>query len=233
MSPVNKISEHNKKHNLQFEEKEHKYTIEGDIVLKSVTTKLQSFFPFDAIKVANELALQRGVDPKSILDEWDTIRDNGTATHNLAERFCNGEELTNEELNKVKHVSTFLKCYSHFQVLGSEVRIFSKKYKVAGTIDLVLKNKTNNRIYLLDWKTSSKEIERDKYWDMAQGKLSNLPHNKFHQYSMQLAVYSKIIKEEYDITVFDGLLVHLREDQTFNAIEPADLLKFADDVLSN
>ncbi|MEA2037418.1 MAG: PD-(D/E)XK nuclease family protein, partial [Nanoarchaeota archaeon] len=223
MNPANKILEHNKEHNLQFNEKDHIYTILDGIKLDSVTTKLKDFFPFDAKKVAEELAERRGTHAALILEEWRKIRDNGTYTHLLAEKICNGDKLCAEELEKAKHVVQFLKDHPNFQILDSEVRVFSKKYNIAGTVDLMLLNKENNKLYLLDWKTSNKEIEKDEHWSMAQGILNELPHNKFYQYSMQVAIYSFILKEEYSIEIYDSLLVHLRNDQTYKVIEPTDL----------
>lgn len=233
MNPAKKVLEHNKKHNLLFDEDNHIYTILDGIKLDSVTTRLKEFFPFDAKKIAEKLAEQRGTDPEIILDDWTRIRDNGSYTHLLAEKLCNGEKLSPSELENVNHVVQFLKDYPNFKILGTELRVFSQKYGIAGTVDLMLLNKDNNKIYLLDWKTSSKEIDKESYWDMAKGVLNELPHNKFYQYSMQVSIYSFILKEEYDIDVYDSLLVHLRDDKTYKVIEPSDLLMFAEDVLKS
>ena len=48
---------------------------------------------------------------------------------------------------------------------------------------------------------------------------------------MKAAAYSHILKQEYGIEVYDSLLVHLRDDQTYRVIEPTDLLMFAEEVL--
>ena len=231
MNIIKKILEHNKKCNLQFDEKNHIYTIDGDIELESVTTKLKDFFPFDAEKVAMKVADFKGIPYEMVLEDWKRIRENGTHTHLLAERLCNGNKLCAEELSKVKHVVQFLEDHPHFKILGCEVIIFSKKYKVAGTVDIMLLNKDNNKLYILDWKTSSKEIEKDQYWEMAKGVLSDIPHNKFHNYSMQISIYMMILKEEYGIEVYNGLLVHLRDNMTYRVIEPTDLLMYVQEVL--
>ena len=231
MNPIQAIRDHNKKHNLHFDAEKHKYTIEENLELESVTTRLKEFFPFDAEKIARNLAEMRGVPHETILEDWKKIAENGTLTHELAEKYCKGDKLCTEELEKVKPVVDFLQNHPNFEVLGCEVIVFSKKYKIAGTVDLMLRNKDNNKLYLLDWKTSKKEIERDEYWDMAQGKLKELPHNKFHQYSMQIALYMLILKLEYNIIIHDSLLVHLRDDKTYRVIEPTDLIVYAHEVL--
>ena len=231
ISTIEKISKHNKEFNLKFDEDNHRYTILNDIKLDSVTTRLKDFFPFDAEKVAREVAARRGVSHKRILEDWNKIRDNGTHTHLLAEKLCNGNKLCAEDLAKVKHVIQFLEDHPHFKILGCEIIIFSKKHKLAGTVDLILLNNKNSKLYILDWKTSNKEIEKDEYWNMAKGKLKELPHNKFYQYSLQVAVYTSILKQEYDIEVYDSLLVHLKDDQTYRVIEPTDLLMYVHEVL--
>jgi len=229
-SPIENISKHNKKFNLKFNKKNHSYTILDAIELDSVTTRLKDFFPFDAEKVAREVAARRGVPHELILEDWKRIRENGTHIHALAEKLCNGNKLCSEELDKVKHVVQFLEDHSHFKILGCEVTIFSKKHKLAGTVDLILLNNKNNKLYILDWKTSNNEIEKDQYWDMAKGKLKELPHNKFYQYSLQVAVYMSILKQEYGIEIHDSLLVHLRDNQTYRVIEPTDLLMYVQEV---
>jgi len=231
MNPIKLILSHNKKNNLKFDEKNHKYTILDDIKLESVTTKLKKFFPFDAVKIAKRLAELRGIHHNDILDEWERIRDNGSYIHLLAEKICNGNKLSTVEQNKVKHVMQFIKDHPHFEILGSELRVFSKKYKVAGTIDLVLLNKENNKLYFLDWKTSIKDIVKNDYWEMAKGKLKELPANKYHKYFLQVAIYMFIAKLEYGIEIYDSMLIHLREDLTYKILEPIDLLLFAEDVL--
>ena len=231
MNPFKKIKEHNKKHNLKFDEENHAYTILDGIKLDSVTTRLKDFFPFDAKEIAKKVGEIRGIEPEAILEDWERIRENGTHTHFLAEKLCNGDKLCTEELEKVKHVALFLADHPHFKILGSEIRVFSRKYKAAGTVDIMLLNEENDKLYLLDWKTSSKEIEKEQCWENAKGVLKDLPHNKFYQYSMQVAVYTYILKQEYGIQVYDSLLVHLRDDQTYRVIEPTDLLMFAEDVL--
>ncbi|MEK6828038.1 MAG: PD-(D/E)XK nuclease family protein [Nanoarchaeota archaeon] len=228
---IEKISKHNKEFNLKFDEDNHRYTILKDIQLDSVTTRLKDFFPFDAEKVAREVAARRGVNHKQILEDWEKIRDNGTHTHFLAEKLCNGNKLCAEDLAKVKHVIQFLEDHPHFKILGCEIIIFSKKHKLAGIVDLILLNNKNSKLYILDWKTSNKEIEKDQYWDMAKGKLKELPHNKFYQYSLQVAVYMAILKLEYGIEVYDSLLIHLKNDQTYRVIEPTDLLMYVQEVL--
>jgi len=231
MDPVMIIRNHNSNHNLVFNKELHKYTIEDGVELTSVTTKLKDYFPFESEKIAKELSEIRGIPVESILEDWKKTADNGTAVHELAERYCKGEKLTQEELDKIKHVTNFIQDHPNFEILGCEVIVFSKKHSTAGTVDLMLKNKDNGKLYLLDWKTSNKEIEREEHWSMAKGKLNEIPHNKFHQYSMQVAMYMLILKLEYGIVIHDSIIVHLRDDKTYRVIEPTDLIVYAHEVL--
>ena len=51
-----------------------------------------------------------------------------------------------------------------------------------------------------------------------------IPNNKFYKYSLQLAVYMLILKEEYGIEIYDAFMVHLRNDGSYLKIEPIGML---------
>jgi len=231
MNPVLKIKRRNKKCGLHFDEKKHKYTIKSGVELESVTTRLEQFFPFDAKQIANKLSEMRGTPARLILKDWKRMRDNGTKVHKLAEKYCNGKKLRRQELEQIKHVTQFLEEHPQFEILGSEIMVFSEKFKIAGTVDLVLRHKDKDKIHILDWKMSNKEIDKDLHWENAKGLLCELPHNKFHQYSMQVAVYMAILKHDYSIEPYDAMVVHLRNDMSYRVIEPTDLTIYAQDVL--
>ena len=227
-----KIENHNKKYNLQFDEESHRYTIENGIELKSVTTKLKQFFPFDLEAISKKVAEMRGISQDELKAQWKKAADDGTEIHLLAEKYCLGQKLTQEELNKIKHAVSFFKQNPQLEIVDCEVKIFSKKYKIAGTADLLVKNKENNKLYILDYKTCSKDINKDEIFQMAVGVLKDYPNNKYYNYSMQVSVYSYILKEEYGIDVYDSMLIHLKQDDTYEIIQTEDMQMFAESVLS-
>jgi CRISPR/Cas system-associated exonuclease Cas4 (RecB family) len=232
MNPIDIINKRNKESNLQFNEAEHIYTIEGSIVLESVTTKLKKFFPFDLEAISKKVASIRGVTQDEIKAMWKKTADDGTEVHLLAEKYSLGQDLSDEELGKIKHAIAFFKKNDHLEILGCEVQLFSKKYGVAGTADLMVRNKENNKIYVLDYKTCNKEIKKDDIYHMAQGVLKDFPNNKFYNYSMQVSVYSHLLKEEYGIEVYKSMLVHLKKDDTFRIVATEDMGMFVHEALT-
>lgn len=228
-----KILNHNKDNNLVFNEEEHKYFILENQELSSVTTYLSHFFPFNAKKVAREVAMKNWVTEGEILENWRIARDNGSYIHDLADKYCSGENLKEDELNTISNVIDFFKENSNFNILASEIKIFSKKYNLAGTIDLIVEDKNIKRIYLVDWKTSNKNIDKKQEFSKARGPFSSLPNNKFYSYSAQLSMYSLILKDEYNIDVWDFFVVHLKFDSTFKRLELIDLRYDLEDFFEN
>lgn len=89
--------------------------------------------------------------------------DEGTQTHSLIERYLNGEELSfldsNDKLicsfNVWNMFLRFVDFWTTYKpkLLESEIHLFSDKYKIAGTCDLVIE--LNGEIWLIDLKTSN------------------------------------------------------------------------------
>lgn len=230
---LNQIHNHNKINELKFHEDNHTYTISGGIVLTSVTTKLKKYFPFDLEAIAKKVADIRKVPKEQIISEWQETAKFGTNIHNLAEKYSKGELLTDDEKSKIRHAIQFFSENSHLEILGTEVAIFSSKYKIAGTVDLIVRNKENNQIYLLDYKTCNKDINKNEVFQMAIGPLKDFPNNKYYNYSMQVSIYSQILKEEYGIDIYDSLLIHLKPNMTYEIIPTEDMGMFVSDVLSD
>ncbi len=206
------ILKHNEKYNLRFIKKTHQYFIQNNLELISVTKKKELYFPFEKDKISRELALKNFSSQEEILSNWSLLAEYGSYIHDLADKYVNNLPLTKIELNQINHIINFFKENSNFEIIASEIKIFSLKYKIAGTIDLILRDKNNNKIYTLDWKTSQKEIEKNDIWQMAKYPFKTIPNNKFYQYSLQIWVYNLILKEEYGIEVYDSLIIHLKND---------------------
>jgi hypothetical protein len=217
------ITAHNKINRLVFDAKRHKYYVKGE-EYESVTQRINRFFVFDAQKTLRIIAEKNWVLEEDVMNHWNHLRDRGSMIHELAENYCRGLVLNEEEREIVKHVIAFLED-SDYEIIATEKKIFSKKYKIAGTIDLILK--TGDRIYLLDWKTSKKEIKSNSYFQMAKPPFNEIPNNKFHVYSLQLATYIEILKEEYNVDVWDSLIVHLKDDGSYLLVEPLTMLEEA------
>lgn len=208
-----------------FNESAHTYHFEG-IKYDSVTTFLKKFkVPFDRDYWAQKKADEAGVDISVIKQDWqdkaDTANSLGTRVHKWIEDFWTGLEPEMPEDPEVRErVEKFLAIYeARFKdlvPLESELKVFSKKWRLAGTVDqpfLMFDKKTNKILFLIgDWKTN-KEFKDDKH---PKGKYKKLLHpftdlyeNSHNEYSIQISLYRLIIEEETGLETHGGFLCHI------------------------
>lgn len=208
-----------------FEEVSHTYHFNG-IKYDSVTTFLKKFKqPFEREYWLNRKAKELGIDPSILEEEW-TKKANeatslGTIVHKWIEDFWSGKnpEMPQEEevLSRVnKFLDLYEKKFKNLVPLESELRIFSKKWRLAGTIDqpFILWDEKKKQILFLvgDWKTN-KEMKDDNHPKGRYKKLlhpfSDLWENSHNEYSIQLSLYRLILEDELGIDTHGGFLVHI------------------------
>lgn len=213
-----------------FESQAHTYHYSG-IKYDSVTTFLKRFkVPFDNEFWSKKKAAELGVDQETIKKEWaskgDVANALGTAVHKWIEEFWGGEnpELP-EDPEILKRVNSFLELYEarfkNLVPLKPELKIFSKKWKLAGTIDqpfLMWDTKKQQVLFLIgDWKTN-KDFKHDNHPKGRYKKLlhpfSDLYENSHNEYSIQISLYRLILQDEIGIETHGGFLVHLGPDDT-------------------
>lgn len=189
--------------NFSFNEEAHAYTLDGKIVY-GVTSFLNRFVkPFDSDYWSKKKADAAGIPQAELLKQWDDKRDRscelGHNVHAWIENFYekNDETLTKDaEANE--RVVKFQKIYEsklkQLESVASELRVFSRKYSIAGTIDKVYLWEGN--IIVGDWKTN-KKIKTDK--DFCFGKLlypfERHKENELNKYSLQLSLYQLLLEE--------------------------------------
>ena len=196
----------------------HKYTYHGD-TFQSVTQLIGQFHePFDSEKWSKIKADQAGVDQDEIKKEWKRLNDYanevGTDTHQWIEDYFNKLwKPIPSNLDLIHRINKFNKIFAQhlhkLEPLKFEVRVFSKKWKIAGMIDSLFLYK--GKIFILDWKTN-KQFTSD---DHPKGKYQKLlepfeEHYKNHlsEYSIQLSLYSLIL-EEWGFEIGGAYLVHI------------------------
>lgn len=211
-----------------FVEESHTYTYDR-LKLDSVTTFLKNFKePFQRDYWIKEKARQRGVDPSVIENEWTSAANKstklGTNVHKWIEDFWSGmnPEMP-DDTEEVERINKFKELYeSKFKnlvPLQSELKIFSKKWRLAGTIDqpfLMWDEKREKILFLIgDWKTN-KEFKHDQHPKGRYKKLlrpfHTLYENQHNEYSIQISLYRLIIEEELGIETESGFLVHIGPD---------------------
>ena len=223
-----------KKNNLlSLDENTHTYTLKNsNIEFSSVTEFISSFFkPFNAEKIAEKLIhlpKHKGKTVTSILKEWDSRRDRGTIVHKEIEDFIkitneNNEAMTNKSINqldlKSQQAIKFLKKCDIYKnnLIFPEVKVCAEKLKLAGTIDLMIYNKPNNTISLIDWKTNV-AIKKESYRKGIKGPAMDINDCSFNRYTLQLSMYQYILETFYNATINGLYILHLKND-SFNHIK--------------
>ncbi|CCW63800.1 unnamed protein product [Phytomonas sp. EM1] len=86
-----------------------------------------------------------------------------------------------------------------YDVLASELVVASPEWGIAGTIDLLAREKRTGRVLLADWKTTgsvSSSFRFGSFETPCTGCLRHLPNAKPYRYAMQLLIYGEILKQQ-------------------------------------
>ena len=213
---------------IKLEESSHKYILEGyeDIEFISVTTCISEFFDkFDknavAYKLVTTVPKYRGRTVEELIHEWDQTANFGTAVHKEIEDYINLKKMP--EIDRAIAGVNWLNKYlqkSDYEVF-SEVIVYCKDLKIAGTVDLLVFDKISKKYSILDWKTS-KEIKTDSYKMKTGNKpeTQNLLDCKFNHYALQLSLYRYLLEKNYGVMLDDQLIIHLDTNSVRGYIAP-------------
>jgi ATP-dependent exoDNAse (exonuclease V) beta subunit len=215
----------------KFDPAQHKYTYHNEQFI-SVTTFIQQFHkPFDTQYWSKRKADEAGVPQDWILNEWKELNDYaneiGTDTHNWIEDYFNqkwNKLPTNldviHRINKFNVI--FAKQLWKLEPLKFELRVFSKKWKIAGMIDSLFLYR--GKIYIVDWKTNKQFTTDDtiKYKEKLLAPFDKYYKSHLSEYSIQLSLYALIL-EEWGFEIGGAYLVHIGPDD-----EEAQLYKVID-----
>lgn len=214
-----------------FDSTKHKYTYLGENFI-SVTTFIQKFHkPFEQDFWSKRKAEEAGVPQEWILNEWKKLNDYanevGSETHEWIEDFFNQKwRKLPTNLDIINRINKFNIIYAKklhkLEPLAYEVRVFSKKWKIAGMIDSLFIYR--GKIYILDWKTN-KQFTTDetvKYKERLLAPFSDYFKSHLSEYSIQLSLYALIL-EEWGFEIGGAYLVHIGPGD-----DPANLYKVID-----
>ena len=78
----------------------------------------------------------------------------------------------------------------------------AKELAIAGTIDVLMKNKNSGEYVLIDWKTS-KRIDKKSFKGKKgiRKESSQIEDSKYNHYALQLSLYRYILEKYYGIMV--------------------------------
>jgi hypothetical protein len=113
-------------------------------------------------------------------------------------------------------------CFVPFR---TEWTVYDEEIKIAGSIDMVYKDRATGHLKIYDWKRA-KEIKRFDYKNGTNPIVSHLPNSNFWHYSLQLNIYKAILEKNYGYVVSELFLVRLHpenENNDYQLIQCADL----------
>lgn len=220
---------HPRDKDIKFDEPTHVYTIKGNSNYKSVTTWIHEFFaPFDADKVIAKMKSGRNWGPSNkyygqtdqeIKDGWKKngreAAEMGTAMHLNIERYYNEQPYTAGFTDTKEHqlFQGFLQNHKQYKAFRTEWSVYSKIYRLAGSIDMTCIDPNDaKKVVLADWKRA-KEIKYTNHWEKGIGPLSDIDNCNYWHYTLQLNVYRMILEKYYAKEVSEMFLVVLHPDQ--------------------
>lgn len=209
---------------LQFEPKTHTYTESGEI-LPSVSGKVNNHAPkFDAEAILPLSAKKEKVTVDELRRRWQTTNksacDLGTDTHDFLENFTG---LETPDTPQKKAGIAFLSDYSKdYEIVAKEIRMFSPRYRFAGTADLLLYNKVTDELVIGDYKTNA---DLFKAYDFLYAPFETMESSPFNKYQLQLSYYQIMLDEaltKIGIRVSGRKLISLKVDASYRVFETID-----------
>lgn len=244
------VNKHLRDDRIKFEESTHTYTIDGQNDYISATTLIHSYFPhFNADLVIEKMKNSKNwnADNKyynmtndEIKNQWSITGKEasrqGTLMHLNIENYYNGLEFTNgfKDTHEYKLFKEYLKDHEEYKAYRTEWTIFTTKYKVAGSVDMLyIDPKDSEKLIIADWKRS-KEIKFSNKWESGNKPLEHLDNCNFIHYSLQLNLYRMIIEKYYDKKISEMFLVILHPNlQKYQKIIIPKMSKEISDILKN
>lgn len=215
---------------IEFDEPTHRYTVNGTCdKWISCTGFLHTFFPhFDPDKTIKKMMSGKnwinskyyGMTAKEIKDQWSNsgkdASEAGTAMHLGIEQFHNGAEHLIEpavkETAEWRYFQNYWKeCGDDLEPYRTEWEVWSEEHRLAGSIDMIYKKKSDGTYVIYDWKRS-KDIKTDNQFETGYAPVDHLPNTNYWHYTLQLNVYKWFLETFYGLVVSDLYLIVLHPD---------------------
>ena len=207
----NDVNRHKRDGLISFDPSQHIYRF-GDEEFESVTTVVENLFAkFDARAAAMRKCGGDEAMALRLMADWEEkgrqARDLGTLMHDRIERHYLGEVLE-PEVHTDPTFSHFMRFAADrpLRPYRSEWRIFSERFKIAGTLDF-LSLTPEGEFEIYDWKRSTKVVDAagrvidNSYHRTADYPLGGLADTTFNHYALQVSIYRFILAEHYGINV--------------------------------
>lgn len=214
---------------ISFEEKEHKYSVEGKELSMSVSGLIRKYkFPVDWDIVLHRTAEAKGKSKKEVKAEWDKAAEIGCDRGNMAHLFgelypYNRKLLPQTGMDKAI-VAFWNDLPDHIVPLFLELQMYHKDFMFAGTGDIILFNTKTRKVIIGDYKTNKDLFKNFNNQKMTRG-FSHLYCCSFNHYQLQLSYYQILLEQilkPLGIEVAGRKLIWLQEDGTYLLYDTKD-----------
>lgn len=201
---------------LSFLEREHKYFINKKPVTYSVSGLIKMLSnPFNSEVVSMQLSMRDGLPQEKFLFEWEYEKNislvKGNGTHLFGELYPFNREL----IPKTPYENGVKKFWDNlpesFVPIFVELRMYHKKYKFAGTADIILYHKDTNSYIICDYKTN-KDLFKRNFGSRLKPPFDKLHDTPFNKYQIQLSFYQILLEQVFGVNVAGRTIIFIKEN---------------------
>ena len=157
---------------------------------------------------------------KELKDQWAAATKMGTDIHKEIE-----QHLINGKIPTINKSELGIQWIKKYKMKGDleifpEVIIYSEELGIAGTVDIITKDKLTGKYEIIDWKTG--KYERESY----RGKMcsnditADLMDCKFEKYSLQISLYRYLLEKYYGLDIQNQIIAHIFDDRCEGFVVP-------------
>ena len=203
---------------IEFDEDSHTYSTFikelGRTTYKSATSVIHRFFPpFDPDgRITANKARKMGISVEQLQFQWkqksaeacamgtrvhETCEDVLTGPHDLLGNytFRNQPKSDHERRLMAAGYNAAMRVKDTMNVIGIEQIVFDFTFGIAGTIDLLTRDKTDPDLYwILDWKTNEKIEFHNRWGTHGLDPISHLEDCSGTHYALQLSIYEWLLR---------------------------------------
>jgi len=191
--------------NIKFDPIEHAYTMKN-VTCVSVSKLMDSYkVPFDSDAMSIRSSYKRGISVKEILSEWKRKNElsqiRGHRIHRFAE--CVIMDIPYDmdvmpdriDMIAVYNALIHMKDTLNLEVVAVEFRMGNPKLGICGTTDLICRNRTTLKYWIMDWKTNLKPSFSlpEKFAKPRLHPISNITDSKLDSYGLQMGCYEMLL----------------------------------------
>lgn len=242
---------------IKLEEETHTYKVDGSVYIPTTTFLKQFSNDFNSFHICNNIHKSlskeenKKVNRALYCSEISPEYTNSSTPENLIMRYKFNSEAA---LMLGKRVHLFAEYYPYFPkpiceleegvisfykaldknryiVLFTELKVYDKKYKKAGTIDVLLYDIVTNSLVIVDWKTGNKCLLENKYKKKMLGTFKLFYDVAINKYSLQLSDYKNMIEMNTKLVVSEKWVIHLGKKNVAlykQMLKGTDLMEYKD-----